>query len=80
MENEIETQEDITARLQKIEKQLANERVQSNELHKTLQSTYTMVDLLKNRLVNLVNKSHGPEFDLKFNTGCIFLGKATIGL
>ncbi|TMW48734.1 hypothetical protein DOY81_006183 [Sarcophaga bullata] len=53
LENEIETQEDITARLQKIEKQLANERVQSNELHKTLQSTYTMVDLLKNRLVNL---------------------------
>ncbi|XP_037820017.1 uncharacterized protein LOC119609351 [Lucilia sericata] len=53
LENEIETQEDITARLQKIEKQLANERVQANELHKTLQSTYTMVDLLKNRLVNL---------------------------
>ncbi|KAM7356371.1 epidermal growth factor-like protein slowdown isoform 1-T5 [Cochliomyia hominivorax] len=53
LENEIETQEDITARLQKIEKQLANERVQANELHKTLQSTYTMVDLLNNRLVNL---------------------------
>uniref|UniRef100_A0A1I8PYN9 EGF-like domain-containing protein n=1 Tax=Stomoxys calcitrans TaxID=35570 RepID=A0A1I8PYN9_STOCA len=53
LENEIETQEDITARLQKIEKQLANEKVQSNELQKTLQSTYTMVDSLKNRLVNL---------------------------
>lgn len=57
LENEIETQEDITARLQKIEKQLANERVQANELHKTLQSTYTMVDLLKNRLVNLVRNN-----------------------
>uniref|UniRef100_A0A1I8NGR0 EGF-like domain-containing protein n=1 Tax=Musca domestica TaxID=7370 RepID=A0A1I8NGR0_MUSDO len=53
LENEIEPQEDITARLQKIEKQLANEKVQSNELQKTLQSTYSMVDSLKNRLINL---------------------------
>ncbi|XP_061397909.1 epidermal growth factor-like protein 8 [Musca vetustissima] len=53
LENEIEPQEDITARLQKIEKQLANEKVQANELQKTLQSTYTMVDSLKNRLINL---------------------------
>lgn len=56
LENEIEPQEDITARLQKIEKQLANEKVQSNELQKTLQSTYSMVDSLKNRLINLVSQ------------------------
>lgn len=56
LENEIEPQEDITARLQKIEKQLANEKVQSNELQKTLQSTYSMVDSLKNRLINLVRQ------------------------
>lgn len=58
MENEIESQEDVTARLQKIEKMLANEKVHTHDLEKTLQNTYKMVDILKSRLINLVNKIH----------------------
>lgn len=54
LENEIEANEDLSDRLHKIERSLANERIHTNELQKTLQSTYSMVDTLKSRLINLV--------------------------
>ncbi|KAL9907597.1 epidermal growth factor-like protein slowdown isoform 1-T3 [Glossina fuscipes fuscipes] len=60
MENEIESQEDVTARLQKIEKMLANEKVHTHDLEKTLQNTYKMVDILKSRLINLEKQ----QFDI----------------
>ncbi|XP_014090366.3 uncharacterized protein slow [Bactrocera oleae] len=52
LENEIELndKEDVSDRLQKIERSLANERVHSNELQKSLQATYSVVDTLKSRL------------------------------
>ncbi|XP_053955341.1 uncharacterized protein LOC128861319 [Anastrepha ludens] len=57
LENEIESSdnEDITARLQKIERSLANERVHTNELQKSLTATYNVVDTLKSRL-NTIEK------------------------
>ena len=57
LENEIEASEDLSARLHKIERSLANERIHTNELQKSLQSTYSLVDTLKNRLSTLVCKS-----------------------
>ncbi|XP_011183708.2 uncharacterized protein Egfl8_0 [Zeugodacus cucurbitae] len=52
LENEIELsdKEDMSARLQKIERSLANERVHTNELKKSLQATHNVVDTLKSRL------------------------------
>lgn len=52
LENEIELsdKEDVSARLQKIERSLANERVHTNELKKSLQATYNVVDTLKSRI------------------------------
>lgn len=52
LENEIDTNE-VTSRLHKIEKSLANERITSNQLQKSLDATYTVVDSLKNRLLTL---------------------------
>lgn len=58
LENEIELsdKEDVSDRLQKIERSLANERVHSNELQKSLQATYSVVDTLKSRLSTIVSK------------------------
>ncbi|XP_055846863.1 uncharacterized protein LOC129912579 [Episyrphus balteatus] len=52
LENEIDSNE-VTSRLHKIEKSLANERITTNELQKSLEATYTVVDSLKNRLLTL---------------------------
>lgn len=54
LENEVDSNEEVTSRLHKIERTLANERVQSNELQKSLQATYHVVDSLKGRLTTLV--------------------------
>uniref|UniRef100_A0A0K8WI17 Epidermal growth factor-like protein 8 n=1 Tax=Bactrocera latifrons TaxID=174628 RepID=A0A0K8WI17_BACLA len=51
LENEIESSDkDVSARLQKIERSLANERVHTNELQKSLQAAHSVVDTLKSRL------------------------------
>lgn len=57
LENEIELsdKEDVSARLQKIERSLANERVHTNELKKSLQATYNVVDTLKSRISTIVS-------------------------
>lgn len=55
LENDIDdTDAEVATRLQKIEKSLANERVHTNELQKSLQATYSVVDTLKSRLSTLV--------------------------
>ncbi|KAH8286874.1 hypothetical protein KR018_003575 [Drosophila ironensis] len=54
LENDIdETDAEVVIRLQKIERSLANERVHTNELKKSLQATYSVVDTLKSRLSTL---------------------------
>eukprot|EP00099_Drosophila_melanogaster_P020846 NP_647898.3 slowdown, isoform A [Drosophila melanogaster] len=54
LENDIDdTDAEVATRLQKIEKSLANERVHTNELQKSLQATYSVVDTLKSRLSTL---------------------------
>nr|XP_036671723.1 uncharacterized protein LOC108020199 [Drosophila suzukii]XP_036671724.1 uncharacterized protein LOC108020199 [Drosophila suzukii] len=54
LENDIDdTDPEVVTRLQKIEKSLANERVHTNELQKSLQATYSVVDTLKSRLSTL---------------------------
>ncbi|KAH8315833.1 hypothetical protein KR067_010852 [Drosophila pandora] len=54
LENDIDdTDTEVVIRLQKIEKSLANERVHTNELQKSLQATYSVVDTLKSRLSTL---------------------------
>ncbi|KAH8342936.1 hypothetical protein KR059_001832 [Drosophila kikkawai] len=54
LENDIDdTDAEVVTRLQKIERSLANERVHTNELQKSLQATYSVVDTLKSRLSTL---------------------------
>ncbi|XP_068149616.1 uncharacterized protein slow [Drosophila tropicalis] len=54
LENDIDDNDvEVATRLQKIERSLANERVHTNELQKSLQATYSMVDTLKSRLSTL---------------------------
>ncbi|KAH8378646.1 hypothetical protein KR009_000475 [Drosophila setifemur] len=54
LENDIdETDAEVVTRLQKIERSLANERVHTNELQKSLQATYNVVDTLSSRLSTL---------------------------
>ncbi|KAL7734206.1 hypothetical protein ACLKA6_011876 [Drosophila palustris] len=54
LENDIDdTDAEVATRLQKIERSLANERVHTNELQKSLQATYSVVDTLKSRLSTL---------------------------
>ncbi|XP_017071587.1 uncharacterized protein LOC108108161 [Drosophila eugracilis] len=54
LENDIDdTDAEVDTRLQKIERSLANERVHTNELQKSLQATYSVVDTLKSRLSTL---------------------------
>ncbi|XP_030560776.1 protein HEG homolog 1 [Drosophila novamexicana] len=54
LENDIdETDAAVVTRLQKIERSLANERVHTNELQKSLQATYSVVDTLRSRLSTL---------------------------
>lgn len=57
LENDIDdTDAQVATRLQKIERSLANERVHTNELQKSLQATYGVVDTLKSRLSTLVSE------------------------
>ncbi|KAH8395600.1 hypothetical protein KR222_001870, partial [Zaprionus bogoriensis] len=54
LENDIDVMDaEVATRLQKIERSLANERVHTNELQKSLQATYSVVDTLKSRLSTL---------------------------
>ncbi|XP_017957375.1 protein HEG homolog 1 [Drosophila navojoa] len=54
LENDIDdTDAEVVSRLQKIERSLANERIHTNELQKSLQATYSVVDTLKSRLSTL---------------------------
>ncbi|ALC45083.1 slow, partial [Drosophila busckii] len=61
LENDIDdTDAEVATRLQKIERSLANERVHTNELQKSLQATYSVVDTLKSRLSTLVSSCQAP--------------------
>ncbi|EDW30305.1 GL17893 [Drosophila persimilis] len=54
LENDIDDMDpEVATRLQKIERSLANERVHTNELQKSLQATYSVVDTLQTRLSTL---------------------------
>ncbi|XP_030385730.1 epidermal growth factor-like protein 7 [Scaptodrosophila lebanonensis] len=54
LENDIDEMDaEMVTRLQKIERSLANERIHTNELKKSLQATYSVVDTLKSRLTTL---------------------------
>ncbi|XP_022223419.2 protein HEG homolog 1 [Drosophila obscura] len=54
LENDIDEMDpEVATRLQKIERSLANERVHTNELQKSLQATYSVVDTLQTRLSTL---------------------------
>ncbi|KAH8365874.1 hypothetical protein KR093_006744 [Drosophila rubida] len=58
LENDIDdTDAEVATRLQKIERSLANERVLTNELQKSLKATYSVVDTLKSRLSTLEKQS-----------------------
>ncbi|XP_020715045.1 uncharacterized protein LOC101460923 [Ceratitis capitata] len=67
LENEIESgdNEDVSDRLQKLERSLANERVHTNELQKSLQATYNVVDTLKSRLSTILANSEPVLLNVK---------------
>ncbi|XP_067646904.1 uncharacterized protein slow isoform X2 [Eurosta solidaginis] len=76
LENDIEASanEDMSARLQKIERSLANERVHTHELQKSLQATYSVVDTLKTRLSTIekqqqdINRLQSNLYDTESRT------------
>lgn len=82
LENDIDdTDAQVATRLQKIERSLANERVHTNELQKSLQATYGVVDTLKSRLSTLVSGKL-PEISMHILyviSHIFFAGKANSG-
>lgn len=82
LENDIdETDSQVATRLQKIERSLANERVHTNELQKSLQATYSVVDTLKSRLSTLVGGGFYSVLhsNLIVTFPFLFTGKANSG-